>query len=134
MKKIQLWSDKGGKEYAVCIPSERGAFRASTNSSGQYVMMVEEADYIEGEKYDWAYMLGRWIDSRSGNWIGTTLPNIEGRALQADAMQRGAKKKKAQVATLKCHFCGLTYAREKERASHEKTWHVAKINRARYSP
>jgi hypothetical protein len=76
LKKIQLWSDEGGKEFAVCISTEQNVFRASTNSSARYVKLIEEAEYLEGEKYDWMYLLGRWADSRSGSWIGTALLDV----------------------------------------------------------
>lgn len=132
MKKIQLWSDSEGKEFAVCISSEQNVFRASTNSRARYVRLVEESEYIEGEKYDWKYLLGRWVDSRSGSWIGTVLPRDAGTPQTggAQGQKAGQKKHRADELTLKCHFCGLTYTREKERKNHERAWHASKLDKA----
>ncbi|MEO9294691.1 MAG: hypothetical protein ABI347_03730 [Nitrososphaera sp.] len=132
MKKIQLWSDESAIEFAVCISTEQNVFRASTNPHARYVKLVEEAEYIEGEKYDWTYLLGRWMDSsRSGNWVRTLpLDAPSGPAASSPPRRKTGKKKQQQassVLTLKCHFCGLTYARKKERDVHEKAWHAAKI-------
>lgn len=130
MKKIQLWSDEGEKEFAVCILGEQDIFRASTNSKARYTKIIEEAEYMEGEKYDWAYLLGRWIDNRGGNWIGMASP--EGAQTKPAAPHEAARKKRRApaVTALKCHFCGLMYSREKERGMHEKAWHAAKLGKA----
>ena len=130
LKKIQLWSDGEGKEFAVCISSEQNVFRASTDARARYVRRVEELEYIEGEKYDWKRLRGMWIDSRSGSWIGTVMSR--GKESQASEQSQKTERKKrcADGLTLKCHFCGLTYAREKERKSHEKAWHASKTGKA----
>ena len=107
MKKIQLWSDSEGKEFAVCISSEQNAFRVSTDARAMYVRLVEESEYIEGEKYDWKYRLGRWIGSGSGMPRGAESRASE----QGQIVER--KKRHADESTLKCHFCGLMYARER---------------------
>ena len=132
MKRIQLWSDSEGKEFAVCISSEQNVFRASTDSRAKYVRLVEESEYIEGEKYDWKYLLGRWVDSGSGSCIGTVLPRDAGTPQTGDAQGQKAERKKyhADALTLKCHFCGLTYTREKERKNHERAWHASKAGKA----
>ena len=123
MKKIQLWSDEGEKEFAVCILGGHDIFRASTNSKAWYTKIIEGAEYIEGEMYDWAYLLGRWIDNRGRKWIGMASP--EGAQTKPAAPHEAARKKHRApaVAALKCHFCGLMY-------SHEKARHAAKLGKA----
>jgi len=85
LKKIQLWSDSEVKEFAVCISSEQNAFRVSTDARAMYVRLVEESEYIEGEKYDWKYRLGRWIGSRSGSRVGMVMP----RGAESRASEQG---------------------------------------------
>ena len=131
MKKIQLWSDSDEKEFAVCISSEQNFFRASTDSQARYVRLVEESEYIEGEKYDWKYLLGMWVDSRSGSWIGTVVPrDADSSNINEQGQKAGRKRPQAAALTLKCHFCGLTYAHEKERKSHEKMWHASNMGKS----
>jgi hypothetical protein len=133
VKKIQLWSDENGSEFALCFSGTSDAFLAKTSPNSHYVRMVEEAEYIEGERYDWPYMLTKWIDSRSGEGIATWVPHISDAVSRRQSIevpgQKAARKKRKkytkQTPTLKCHFCGLMYVSEREREGHEKEWHAA---------
>lgn len=132
VKRIQLWSDEKEKEFAICFSGANGAFFTRTNPHAQYVKMVEEAEYVEGEKYDWEFMLAKWIEGRNGNGITTWVPHIPDgishtqprEAISQKAEKRKRKKYTKQTATLKCRFCGLMYVSERERDGHEKEWHT----------
>jgi hypothetical protein len=132
VERIQLWSDEKGGEFAVCLSGANGAFLSQTNPRAMYVKLVEEAEYIEGEKYDWAYMLAKWIEGRDGNGIATWVPhipeNVHHRQPPEVSNQKPARKRRKkytkQKPTLKCHFCSLMYVKESERSGHEKEWHA----------
>lgn len=67
-KRIQLRSDKTGSEFAICISDAQGAILASTNPKASYVRAVEEVEYVEGQKYEWDFMLEKWVESIRNGW------------------------------------------------------------------
>jgi hypothetical protein len=154
-KRIQLRSDKTGSEFALCISDAQGTILASTNPKASYVRMVEEVEYIEGQKYEWEFMLERWVESVKNGWHqpqpplppsmprGEPILTKEARAL-ADAVaaitssndrgdagdgKKGRKKRKGKRPdlTLKCHFCGLWFESEARRADRENAWHPSRL-------
>jgi hypothetical protein len=65
-KKLQLWSNSSGSEYAICLEGESN-FLATTKESPstQYTNLVEEADYLEDLKYNWEYTLKQWTSNHN---------------------------------------------------------------------
>jgi hypothetical protein len=65
-KKLQLWSNSSGSEYAIRLKGESNFLAATKESpSTQYTDLVEEADYLEDIKYDWDYTLKYWTSNRN---------------------------------------------------------------------
>jgi hypothetical protein len=65
-KKLQLWSNSSGSEYAICLEGESNFFATTRESpSTQYTDLIEEADYFEDLKYDWEYTLKQWISNHN---------------------------------------------------------------------
>jgi hypothetical protein len=65
-KKLQLWSNSSGSEYAICLEGESNFFATTRESpSTQYSDLIEEADYFEDLKYDWEYTLKQWISNHN---------------------------------------------------------------------
>jgi hypothetical protein len=63
-KKLQLWSNSSGNEYAICLEGESNFLAATKESpSTHYTELVEEADYLEDLKYDWVYTLKQWTSN-----------------------------------------------------------------------
>jgi hypothetical protein len=67
-KKLQLWSNSPGSEYAIRLKGESN-FLAATKESPltQYTNLVEEADYLEDMRYNWGYTLKHWTSNRYHN-------------------------------------------------------------------
>ncbi|MEO9294270.1 MAG: hypothetical protein ABI347_01575 [Nitrososphaera sp.] len=135
-RRLQLWSDAHGKDFAVRLSNESD-FRVVSNPAAKYTKLVEEAEYFENMDYDWKYLLEHWAGVKNGsirlldtgnekeqpakiNWID--LPD--------DASINNCKKKRVKRTKakplLKCHYCMLSYNSEKERSEHEVLWHAEK--------
>lgn len=68
LKKLQLWSNSSGSEYAIRLKGEPNCLAATKESpSIQYTDLVEEADYLEDMRYNWGYTLKHWTSNRYHN-------------------------------------------------------------------
>lgn len=146
-KRIQLRSDRTNSEFAICLSDAPGAMLASTSPRVSYIKVVEETEYIDGQKYEWDFMLERWVESVRSGWRQQPLPppappepalTKQARALveavaAASARKKGRGKKgagrrrKGAEPALKCHYCGLWFESEAKRADHEREWHPSKV-------
>ena len=143
IRKIQLWSDARGKEFAVRLSNDHD-FRAVSNPSVKYIKLVEEADYFSDMDYDWRYLLEHWIGVKNGSVklldddaagggrkplhpAAFDLPDVDNDTFAVKKPNgRGAKREKPKP-LLKCRYCMLSYNSEKERHEHEVTWHAEKM-------
>lgn len=146
-KRIQLRSDRTESEFAICLSDAPGAVLASTSPRASYINVVEETEYIDGQKYEWDFMLERWIESVRSGWcqqqpLPPPVPPEPAFTKQARALieavaaaserkkSRGKKgagrRKKGAEPALKCHYCGLWFESEARRADHEREWHPSK--------
>lgn len=134
-RKLQLWSDACGKEFAVRLSNEHD-FKAASNPDAKYTKLVDEAEYFSDMKYDWKFLLHHWAAVINGS---IRLVDYDGRKNPdplpfdlADAFEsknlngRRARREKPKP-PLKCRFCKLSYNTEKERREHELTWHSEKL-------
>ncbi|MEM3095064.1 MAG: hypothetical protein QXX64_05445 [Nitrososphaera sp.] len=140
IRKIQLWSNAQGKEFAVRLSSDHD-FRAVSNPAAKYTKLVEEADYFSDMDYDWRYLLEHWRGVKNGNVkllpdddgdgknphpAAFDLPDVDDVSAVKKPNGRGAKREKPKP-LLKCRYCMLSYNSEKERHEHEVTWHAEKM-------
>lgn len=138
-RRIQFWSDAGGKEFAVRLSNEPN-FRAVSNPAVDYTKLVEEAEYFSDMDYDWKFLLEHWIGVKNGsirlfdlNGKEETRPawsldstDTHNASIEADEKRVGCEKPKP---LLKCHYCMLSYNSEKERQEHELAWHFEKMQK-----
>ena len=63
-KKIQLWTNDKGNEYAICLPfdSDLKLDIASTNHNENYIHPIAETDNIEDLQHGWDYTLREVIE------------------------------------------------------------------------
>ncbi|HEY6588776.1 MAG TPA: hypothetical protein VIY98_10835 [Nitrososphaeraceae archaeon] len=67
-KKIQLWTNDKGNEYAICLlfdsdlKIDNAQFIASTNSNENYIHPIAEPDNIEDLQHGWDYTLREVIE------------------------------------------------------------------------
>jgi hypothetical protein len=135
-RKLQLWSDSRGKEFAVRLSNEHD-FKAVSNPGAKYTKLVDEAEYLSDTKYDWKFLLGHWAGVINGSIRladndGRKAPEpspfdlTEALAPMKKPNGRRARREKPKP-LLKCHYCMLSYNTEKERRDHELTWHSEKM-------
>jgi hypothetical protein len=144
MRKIQIWSNSHGNEFAIRLDTDID-FRAVTNPDETYEKIVDESPYLEDMHYDWNYTLGWWINGNNGNGkIGSEptkmlkpsfhLGSLNGDDNNSDANVMIARKSsngrgghiKKSKPNLKCHYCGLMFTGQEARSDHEKAWHANK--------
>ena len=140
IRKIQLWSDARGKEFAVRLSNDQD-FKAVSNPAADYTKLVEEADYFGDMDYDWRYLLEHWIGVKNGSVkildddgrggkprpAAFDLPDADNDTFAVKKPNgRGAKREKPKP-LLKCRYCMLSYNSEKERQKHEVGWHSEKM-------
>ncbi len=67
-KKIQLWTNDKGNEYAICLlfdsdlKIDNAQFIASTNHNENYIHPIAETDNIEDLQHGWDYTLREVIE------------------------------------------------------------------------
>jgi archaellum component FlaC len=126
-KKLQLWSNFSGSEYAIRLEGESNFLAATKESpSTQYTDLVEEAAYLEDMMYDWEYTLKHWTSNRYHSDKSSRKDNEGSFQKQAsinnsDYHDLGDNKK-----NFKCHFCKLTFHGQPQRREHEQAWHFNK--------
>lgn len=134
-RKLQLWSDGRGKEFAVKVSNEAG-FKAASNPDAKYTKLVDEAEYFDDMKYDWQFLLNHWTSVMNGSIKLSDNNRREPPPLPFDLTevpaptqkpkQRRARREKPKP-LLKCDYCKLSYNTEKERRDHELAWHSDKM-------
>lgn len=135
IRKIQLWSDVRGEEFAVRLSNEQD-FRAVSNPAANYTKLVDEGEHFDDMSYDWKYLLEHWSGVKNGSIklfdennekerpITTDLEDVAGNAF----VNQGKKgRNKSGKPLLKCRYCMLSYNSEKEKSAHELAWHSAKM-------
>lgn len=139
VRRLQLWSDDRGKEFAVRLSNEHD-FRAVSNPAAKYTKLVEESDYFSDMKYDWEFLLDHWAGMKNKgiepfNLNGKEEPSpatlsdlTDFQIAPVKAGERRAKREKPKP-LLKCHYCTLSYNSEKERQEHELVWHSEKMRK-----
>lgn len=135
-RKLQLWSDSRGKEFAVRLSNEHD-FKAVSNPDAKYTELVDETDYLSDTKYDWKFLLEHWaavingsirIVDNDGRKDPDPIPFDLTEALAPMKKLDGRKARREKPKPLlKCHYCMLSYNTEKERRNHELTWHSEKM-------
>ena len=143
MRKLQLWSDARGKEFAVRLSNETD-FKAVSDPSAKYTKLVEEAEYFSDMDYDWKFLLDHWIGVKNGSikpldYDGDgKKPNPASFDLADDASINRGKPERTKRGKpkplLKCRYCVLSYNSEKERSEHELTWHAEKMKNSSGRP
>ncbi len=137
-RKVQLWSDDRGKEFAVRLANEPD-FRVASNPSVKYTKLVDESEYLSDIKYDWQFLLEHWVGVKNGsiklveyNGKNPDLPpfDIEGVFGSIQIPKRRRARRERPRPPLKCHYCMLCYNTEKERREHELVWHQDKVVRS----
>lgn len=134
-QKIQIWTDERGTEYALCISSRPGEFKAVSDPGAVYTRLVEEVDYYPDMQYDWKFTLRHWMDVSNGRvklgaekpsgGTGNYFPELDStQSVRPKRVRSGAVKLKGLV---KCRFCNLRYDTVKERTEHESKWHADKM-------
>lgn len=134
-RKLQLWSDGRGREFAVKVSNEAG-FKAASSPAAEYTKLVDEAQYFDDMKYDWQFLLNHWIGVMNGRIKlsdndereppPTPFDLTEVPAPIQKTKERRARREKPKP-LLKCHYCMLSYNSEKERRGHELFWHSEKM-------
>lgn len=137
MRKLQLWSDARGKEFAVRLSNETD-FKAASNPAAKYTKLVDEAEYLSDLEYDWQFLLSHWVGVKDG-----TIKLLDNDGKKPDPVPfdltdafasiqkpngRRTRREKPKPA-LKCRFCSLSYNTEKERREHELAWHSEKVKK-----
>src|SRR5690606_13099304 len=134
-RKLQLWSDGRGKEFAVKVSNEPG-FKAATSPAAEYTKLVDEAEYFDDVKYDWQFLLNHWTGVMNGSIKLSDNDGREPPPLSFDLTEvlapipktkepRARREKPKPL--LKCRYCKLSYNTEKERRGHELFWHSDKM-------
>jgi hypothetical protein len=136
-RKLQLWSDASGKEFAVRLSNEDD-FKAVSNPDAKYAKLVDEAEYFSDMKYDWKFLLNHWAGVTTGSIKlvennGKKNPEPLSFDLADMLESKEPKRRRARVEKpkplWKCHYCLLSYNTEKERREHELTWHSEKLKK-----
>jgi hypothetical protein len=130
-KKLQLWSNSSGSEYAIRLEGESN-FLATTKESPktQYTDLVEEVDYLEDLKYDWEYTLKQWTsnhnhyDGNSGKDSESSFRFHEQTPVNNNEYDKIGNNKK----NFKCRFCKLTFHGQSLRRKHEQAWHSSRYS------
>jgi len=110
-----------------------------------YTTLLAESDTIfKGYKYDWKFILNRWIDNhkfatRHGSHsedIPRTKnipPSKTGSKSSFFATALDGKKYSVRLKSyIKCHFCKLLFDINNKRTVHERAWHTKKMKTALY--
>ena len=122
-KKLQLWSNSSGSEYAIRLEGESNFVAARLWPLAQYTDLVEEADYLEDMNYDWDYTLKHWTSNR----YHYDKDSSQGIFLEEASSNSSDNNKTSNTSkNIKCHFCELTFNMQSQRRKHEQAWHSSK--------
>jgi hypothetical protein len=115
-KKIQLWTNDKGNEYAICllfdadVKLDEAQFIASTNPNEKYTHPIAETDNIENLQHGWNYTLRELI----GNYKENRYQKVIGEGLQSIKL----------IPFYKCTYCNKELSDEEEKKRHELVWHI----------
>ena len=115
-KKIQLWTNDKGNEYAICLlfdsdsKIDNAQFIASTNPNEKYIHPIAETDNIKDLQHGWNYTLKELI----GNYKRNRYQKISGEGLQSIKL----------IPFYKCTYCNKELFSEEEKKNHEILWHI----------
>jgi hypothetical protein len=115
-KKIQLWTNDKGNEYAICllfdsdVKMDNAQFIASTNPNEEYIHPIAETDNIKDLQHGWDYTLREVIE----NYKKNRYQKISGDGLQSIKL----------IPFYKCTYCNKELSSEEEKKEHELLWHI----------
>jgi hypothetical protein len=115
-KKIQLWTNDKGNEYAICLlfdsdsKIDNSQFIASTNPNEKYIHPIAETDNIKDLQHGWNYTLKELI----GNYKRNRYQKISGMGLESIKL----------IPFYKCTYCNKELFSEEEKKKHEFLWHI----------
>ena len=115
-KKIQLWTNDKGNEYAICllfdadVKIDEAQFIASTNPNEKYTHPIAETDNIQTLQHGWNYTLRELI----GNYKENRYQKVSGEGLQSIKL----------IPFYKCTYCNKELSNEEEKKRHELVWHI----------
>jgi hypothetical protein len=120
-KKIQLWTNDKGNEYAIClllddsdskIDNTITPFIASTNPNEKYVHPIAETDNFQDFEHGWNYTLRELI----GEYKENRLQKVVGEGFQSIKL----------IPFYICTYCNKKFSSEEEQNRHEHEWHIVK--------
>ena len=115
-KKIQLWTNNKGNEYAICLlfdsdsKIDNAQFIASTNPNEKYIHPIAETDNIKDLQHGWNYTLKELIE----NYKRNRYQKIGGDGLKSIKL----------IPFYKCTYCNKELFSEEEKKNHELLWHI----------
>jgi hypothetical protein len=115
-KKIQLWTNEKGNEYAICLifdsdlKTYNTQFIASTNPNENYIHPIAETDNIKDLQHGWDYTLREVIEKYKKN----NYRKISGNSIQSIKL----------IPFYKCTYCNKELSGEEEKKEHEFLWHI----------
>ena len=115
-KKIQLWTNDKGNEYAICllfdsdVKIDNAQFIASTNPNEKYIHPIAETDNINDLQHGWDYTLREVIENYKKNYYR----KISGEDIQSIKL----------IPFYKCKYCNKELSSEDEKKDHEFLWHI----------
>ena len=115
-KKIQLWTNDKGNEYAICLlfdsdqKIDNAQFIASTNHNENYIHPIAETDNIKDLQHGWDYTLRELIE----NYKKNCYQKISGDGVQSLKL----------IPFHKCTYCDKELSSQDEKKKHEFVWHI----------
>ena len=115
-KKIQLWTNDKGNEYAICLlfdsdqRIDNAQFIASTNPNEKYLHPIAETDNIKDLQHGWDYTLRELIE----NYEKNCYQKISGEGVQSIKL----------IPFYKCTYCDEELSSQEEKKKHEFVWHI----------
>jgi hypothetical protein len=117
-KKIQLWTNDKGNEYAISllfgsdpkIGNIVPPFIASTNPNEKYTHPIAETDNIQNLEHGWNYTLRELI----GKYKENRFQKVMGEGLQSIKL----------IPFYTCIYCNKEFSSEEEQKNHELEWHI----------
>jgi hypothetical protein len=115
-KKIQLWTNDKGNEYAICLlldsdqKIDNAQFIASTNPNEKYLHPIAETDSITDLQHGGDYTLRELIE----NYKKNCYQKISGDNVQSIKL----------IPFHKCTYCDKELSSQEEKKKHEFVWHI----------
>jgi hypothetical protein len=117
-KKIQLWTNDKGNEYAICLLLDDSdlainnptPFIASTKPNEKYIHPIAETDNFQDLEHGWNYALRELIEEYKEN----RFQKVIGEGFQSIKI----------IPFYKCTYCNKKFSSEEEQNRHEHEWHI----------